>query len=157
MKQKKMPVSTKLVVFGRSLVDSAYQLLLAQHIPVMFNRRVRVLGEKLHELLSRDVLPIVVETVADDDKMPLLFRCPHRCSGSPFDLVSVETPANGTASRSESSCDGTLTLAAVPVPADDLGVSDRIVCHSVASISSSNHPKSSGVSRSNLTSNISRM
>ncbi len=86
--------------------------------------------EERYELLSRDGLSLVIEAVADDEKTPLLLLCPLGGQGSLFDLMSDETPANRTAGDPECFCDAPLALVAVSVSTDDLGVSDRIVCHS---------------------------
>ena len=88
-----------------------------------------MVGEKLFELLPRDVLSPVVTAVADDHEIPLLLCCPYRGSRTLCDLVSGETPVDRTAGDPECSRDATLALAAVSVPADDLGVSGGIVCH----------------------------
>ena len=88
-----------------------------------------MVGEKFHELLSRDVLSRFGDAVADDDEVPLLLLCPLGGKRALCDLVSIETPADGTAGCPERSRDASLTLAVVSVPADDFGVSGGIVCH----------------------------
>lgn len=88
-----------------------------------------MVGKKFHELLSRDVLSRVGDAAADDDEVPLLLICPLGGERALCNLVSIKTPADGTAGCPERSRDASLTLATVPVPADDLGVSGGIVCH----------------------------
>ena len=104
---------------------------------MLFDRRIRVVWKERYELLPRDGLPIVIEAVADDEKMPPILLCPWWWAGSLCNLISDETPVNSVARGPEFSCDAPLALTAVSVPADDFGVSGGIVCHGAVIVSPS--------------------
>ena len=95
-----------------------------------------MVGEKLFELLPRNRLSLIIEAVADDDKAPLILRRPRGVARQIFDIISDETLFDNCSVDPHRFCDGTLAFGAALVPAHDLGVSGRIVCHKLL------HPRS---------------